>query len=289
MALEHLSYRQFKNIFGDLGVTAWIKFNWLSNGLPDGEYNGITKRALTVNNSWSLGPNGNSVYISALIYPIPSDAINKKWTYGFSNYPIVSRNDIDTTPTISICVSNTGSIIFRNPNLHTKDEYIEYTKKHPIILYYYDNRVWGGLELKNFNLGYRRINESPHKVVYTMDISDRYPSPQPTEKQYQVIRDVHGNMPTKNITAWYEAPLYDVSAYMFTQTNRAIYIAFPYDLSESNIRTWLSHRVIVYLKNTQSPAQALSLAPQSLDEPTSEEIVKEEVETAKAIFSLDHI
>lgn len=31
MANRHLSYDEFKNIFGDLGVTEWTKYNWLDN------------------------------------------------------------------------------------------------------------------------------------------------------------------------------------------------------------------------------------------------------------------
>lgn len=31
MANRHLSYEEFKNIFGDLGVTEWTKYNWLDN------------------------------------------------------------------------------------------------------------------------------------------------------------------------------------------------------------------------------------------------------------------
>lgn len=27
--MKHLSYRQFKDIFGDLGLTNWVRFNWL--------------------------------------------------------------------------------------------------------------------------------------------------------------------------------------------------------------------------------------------------------------------
>jgi len=37
MANRHLSYTEFKNRFGDLGITEWTKYNWLSNynfGLP---------------------------------------------------------------------------------------------------------------------------------------------------------------------------------------------------------------------------------------------------------------
>ncbi len=30
MALVHLSYSEFKNIYGDLGLTYWAKYNWLS-------------------------------------------------------------------------------------------------------------------------------------------------------------------------------------------------------------------------------------------------------------------
>lgn len=32
---KHLSYRQFEDFFGDLGLTAWVKFNWLAE-VPDG-------------------------------------------------------------------------------------------------------------------------------------------------------------------------------------------------------------------------------------------------------------
>ena len=31
MANRHLSYEEFKNIFGDLGITEWTKYNWLDN------------------------------------------------------------------------------------------------------------------------------------------------------------------------------------------------------------------------------------------------------------------
>jgi len=31
MANRHLSYNEFKNIFGDLGITEWTKYNWLDN------------------------------------------------------------------------------------------------------------------------------------------------------------------------------------------------------------------------------------------------------------------
>ena len=31
MANRHLSYEEFKNIFGDLGITEWVKYNWLDN------------------------------------------------------------------------------------------------------------------------------------------------------------------------------------------------------------------------------------------------------------------
>lgn len=35
MGWQHLSYNDFKDFFGDLGLTAWVKFNWLAE-VPDG-------------------------------------------------------------------------------------------------------------------------------------------------------------------------------------------------------------------------------------------------------------
>lgn len=32
---KHLSYREFEDLFGDLGLTTWVKFNWLAE-VPDG-------------------------------------------------------------------------------------------------------------------------------------------------------------------------------------------------------------------------------------------------------------
>lgn len=38
MANKHLSYKQFKDIFGDLGLTKWVKFNWLGEAPISNEY-----------------------------------------------------------------------------------------------------------------------------------------------------------------------------------------------------------------------------------------------------------
>ena len=35
MGWTHLSYKDFKDFFGDLGLTVWVKFNWLAE-VPDG-------------------------------------------------------------------------------------------------------------------------------------------------------------------------------------------------------------------------------------------------------------
>lgn len=42
MANKHLSYIEFKALFGDIGLTEWVKYNWLNNYYPDLHKDGYT-------------------------------------------------------------------------------------------------------------------------------------------------------------------------------------------------------------------------------------------------------
>jgi len=137
--MKHLSYRQFKNIFGDLGVTAWTKFNWLSNGLPDGEYNGITKVTYTALPNNAVAQVGG-FYWNMNVIPTTSD---KVWSYGFSNWPIIATQQWGNKNKDLIGISNVMNIHIEGLE-RTKEAYNAYLKEHPLIIYYYDKNEWGG-------------------------------------------------------------------------------------------------------------------------------------------------
>lgn len=186
MANKHISYRQFKNIFGDLGVTYWTKYNWLSNGLPDGEYNGITK--VTIDGSeenWNYFAGGKILFLrnDFVIPPVSSDLV---WQYGFSNYEIGSRlSQDDPTDHVYMSVESSaqsvaerdrGAICIKFPNSFTSQAKMkEYLKEHPIILYYYDRNIWGGEIVNSVTAGQENL------YYVSSDITNR------------AIRDVKGD------------------------------------------------------------------------------------------------
>lgn len=86
--MKHLSYTQFKNIFGEWGVTAWLKFNWLANGLPDGTYNGLTK--VTIKSVTNIN-NNKRAYIGQ-VTPIKVNDNNAIWNYGLCSLKVISSN-----------------------------------------------------------------------------------------------------------------------------------------------------------------------------------------------------
>lgn len=62
MANKHLSYAQYKEIFGDLGITNWVKYNYLDNfNFPVEDYEQISSVKF------------NSAYIDTQIVPILDD------------------------------------------------------------------------------------------------------------------------------------------------------------------------------------------------------------------------
>lgn len=142
--MKHISYNQFKNIFGDWGATYWTKHNWLSNGLPDGVYNGITKVTITSVEYINSSKRG---YISN-VFPI-AVANNVVWGYGFSNYEVTDANTSYTGTTRNmICVDLNGFVFVNLVGIpQTKAAYDAYLKKHPIILCYYNKNEWQGTRI----------------------------------------------------------------------------------------------------------------------------------------------
>lgn len=278
MASEHLSYRHFKNIFGDLGVTAWTKFNWFSNGLPDGEYNGITKVTLKRNIQW-VGydyPSGFGIYVRS-IPVIEPDSTSQLWGYGFSNLKILQYTAFNQ-PIIETCIAvhPDGSVNIHIEGLNTFGDYMEYLDEHPIILYYYDRNVWGGVMIPSCLPG---SGDSAYfyqnQVFKNVEIRD-------VRGDFEYI-DVHENSSTslnnyrRNVIA----------------SSRSVGELYFKDISIQHSaytfnNKWMPRAVVYKL----SSAQALSLAPQLLDEPMEEpkvaEVVKEE-KYKDVIFSLDNI
>lgn len=182
MANKHISYRQFKNIFGDLGLTAWVKYNWLSNGLPDGEYNGITKVTFEDISDWSFVSDTRQIAYLRNSFIIPPSSQAETWAYGFSNYKIITRSEMDNAvnvPSIAIDggtnVQDRGAICVKIPNCDTKAKVAAYLKDHPIILYYYNRNVWGGEIVNSVTAGQENL------YYVSSDITNR------------AIRDVKGD------------------------------------------------------------------------------------------------
>lgn len=141
--MKHLSYRQFKNIFGDWGVTAWVKFNWLSNGLPDGTYNGITKV--------TLDGTGFSYHSSGVIYkyfPFVAAVNNDSpYPFGFASVPIVGANQERTIEGLHVAFHTNGNIDVCFSNKTSRSEIEGALKKNPITLYFYNRNEWRGFTL----------------------------------------------------------------------------------------------------------------------------------------------
>lgn len=144
-----MSYDRFKNTFGELGVAAWRGFLMDNDSLPDGTYNGITKK--TINNPYFTAfikvPAGD--YRASIVNPgaiLPADE-SERWGYGFSNYIIWSADNVwsiaATQPVICFHVVE-NKLEVKVPNITTIDELKAYLAKHPIVLYYYDSSVWNG-------------------------------------------------------------------------------------------------------------------------------------------------
>lgn len=138
--MKHLSYRQFKNIFGDWGVTVWVKFNWLSNGLPDGTYNGITK--VTIKTITNI--NNKRALINSVMPIAPADN-NTVWQYGYASLKIISGNaSYQGVPYNNVSVDANGYMFIQIPSIaQTKEAYEEYLNKYPVVFYFYDRRTYG--------------------------------------------------------------------------------------------------------------------------------------------------
>lgn len=139
--MKHLSYRQFKNIFGDWGVTAWVKFNWLSNGLPDGTYNGITK--VTIKTVTNINNNKRALINSVM--PIAPADNNAVWQYGFASLKIISGNaSLQGVTYNNVSVDANGYMFIQIPSIaQTKEAYEAYLNKYPVVFYFYDRRTYG--------------------------------------------------------------------------------------------------------------------------------------------------
>lgn len=175
--MKHLSYRQFKNIFGDWGVTAWVKFNWLSNGLPDGTYNGITK--VTIKTITNINNNKRALINSVM--PIAPADNNTVWQYGYASLKIISGNASYQGVTYNnVSVDANGYMFIQIPSIaQTKEAYEEYLNKYPVVFYFYDRREWVGSIVNYVSGGVT--------VIYTLQ-------PQTFRKD---VRDVLGTFETK--------------------------------------------------------------------------------------------
>lgn len=139
-----MSYDRFKNTFGDLGVAAWRGFLMDNNNLPDGTYNGITKK--TINKAIGINVQYNFAYFEYSAGPyIPPASNSEVWQYGFANYNVISKDAMEHDVSIpSVCITIAPLIAFKTPGFTTISEYNAYLAKHPIVLYYYDSSVWNG-------------------------------------------------------------------------------------------------------------------------------------------------
>lgn len=151
--MKHLSYRQFKNIFGDWGVTAWVKFNWLSNGLPDGTYNGITKVTINQLPSTARITSRQNAFYFPYSNPIAFGEDNSIYPYWLSNYETISANGIGNTDKTLISYSSSSNVTIRIKDIPVSiDAYNEYLKTHPLILYFYNRIEWQGFILTSQNV-----------------------------------------------------------------------------------------------------------------------------------------
>ena len=140
-----MSYDRFKNTFGELGVAKWRAFTMDNAYLPDGTYNGITKK--TVNSVYGIykttaGVSGNLLAKnSGIIMPESNSSI---WQYGFSNWKIGAWNSKDfSKPEINM-TSSDGITNVIAPDCTGITTYNAYLAKHPVVLYYYDSSVYSG-------------------------------------------------------------------------------------------------------------------------------------------------
>ena len=142
--MKHLSYNQFSNIFGDLGITYWTKYNYLENPFKNQTINGVTNKTFT---SITLArPENNRCYVANIADIITTD-INTVWCFGWSNYDIISdRSSGWTIPTNpSIAIAESKNLYVNLPGVDTtKEAYDAYLEKHPLIIYYYSSNTWSG-------------------------------------------------------------------------------------------------------------------------------------------------
>ena len=139
-----MSYDRFKNTFGELGVAKWRAFLMDNAYLPDGTYNGITKKTITSVNSPRVSDNRCYLGYYPKVIGVESDTA---WPYGFSNYEILSEDEhYETKPNkTAISVTSGHNIYIRIKDLaYTKEAYDAYLAKHPVVLYYYDSSVYSG-------------------------------------------------------------------------------------------------------------------------------------------------
>ena len=144
-----MSYDRFKNTFGELGVAKWRAFLMDNAYLPDGTYNGITKKTISklpsIHNTmddkgriaFNLKNNGYN-FIS------PADN-NTLWQYGFTNWTCLAVNK--TWSANQTCIGftiNNYIYIKIYPKVADEDEFNAYLAKHPVVLYYYDSSVYSG-------------------------------------------------------------------------------------------------------------------------------------------------
>lgn len=178
--MKPLSYREFSNIFGDLGVTYWTKYNYLENPFKNRTVNGITN--ITITNVTLARPENNRCYAVNIADILTTDN-NTAWCYGWSNYEIISNSSSESTiPTKpSIAITNTKNVYVNLPGVEcTKEAYDRYLAEHPLIIYYYSSNTWSGFICDTVTAAF---------CFYQDGI--QWPSSD-TGRDFPVVRDVQG-------------------------------------------------------------------------------------------------
>lgn len=120
----HISYDRFKAIFGDLGITEWVKYNWLSNA----------GRARTIANKVKEAGYNPEAYVNDDLYNHITKSINiwdEEWEVRYTNF-VFNKNYIKTNPnSVYFLYSgtvNTFSVYFRDKDGVLIDEAITVAK-----------------------------------------------------------------------------------------------------------------------------------------------------------------
>ena len=144
-----MSYDRFKNTFGELGVAKWRAFLMDNAYLPDGTYNGITKKTITHANFTAVVKVPATDYRAGMVNPgviLPASE-SKAWAYGFTNWTVWTADNVwssqATKPVMCLHVAE-DKLEIKVPGCTTADEFNAYLAKHPVVLYYYDSSVYSG-------------------------------------------------------------------------------------------------------------------------------------------------